>query len=217
MKQPRIGATRICGSTKHLVYLQDQKGFSFLELVLVIIIIGLLLIVAIEKLLILKVEAERTAMETILGNLRSAISLQVADHITKGKVAELAKAHKTNPMVWLSVRPDNYIGVLDEPDPTDIKPYTWYFDKYNNELVYKVGNADYFESKSKDVKRARFKLKLDYTDADNNGRYSPQLDEIHGLTLNSVEPYTWLVEPVNIEDYTSENGTTASRTGNTNK
>jgi len=217
MKQPRIGATRICGSTKHLVYLQDQKGFSFLELVIVIVIVGLLLTVAVDKLLILKVEAERTAMETILGNLRSAINLQVADHITKNKVGELAKAHKTNPMVWLSVRPDNYIGVLDEPDPADIEPYKWYFDKYNNELVYKVGNADYFESKSKQEKWARFKLKLDYTDADNNGKYSPQFDEIHGLTLKHVEPYTWLVEPVNVEDYTSENGNTASSAAKTNE
>jgi len=193
-----------------------QKGFSFLELVLVIIIIGLLLTVAVDKLLILKVEAERTAMETILGNLRSAMNLQVADHITRNKVGELAKIQDSNPMDWLSVRPDGYIGVLDEPDPADVEPYKWYFDSYNKELVYKVGNADYFESKPKSLKLARFKLKLDYTDADSNGGYNPRIDEIHGLTLNSVEPYTWLVEPVNIEDYVSENGNTASKAGKTN-
>jgi len=216
MKLPEKRAITYCSNRENAVAFQSEKGFSFLELIIVIVIIGLLLTVAVDKLLILKVEAERTSMETIIGNLRSAITLQVANHITKGTVSDLAQAQGKNPMDWLSTRPEGYIGVLNEPDPTDIEPYKWYFDSYNKELVYRVGNADYFESKLEGPARARFKLKLDYTDADSNGKYSPKIDEIHGLTLSNVEPYTWRVEPINVEDYLGDEEDTANKAEKTN-
>ena len=183
----------------------QQRGFSLLELVLVVTLIGVLFVIAIDRLLILKVEAERTAMAQILGALRSAMSIQIAKKISSGKVDELPNMARTNPMDWLSEKPDNYIGIKDEPDPADIKGYQWYFDSYNNWLVYRVGNDGYFSNQLKGAPRARFWVNLDYTDNDGNGEFDPDTDEIHGLTLKSVEPYTWLAEPIDIDDYTSRN------------
>ena len=182
-----------------------QHGFSLLELVLVITIIGLLFTVAIDRLLILKVEAERAAMQQIIGSLRSAMSIQVAKKISSGNIDKLAEMAGANPMDWLSEKPDNYIGFKDEPDPADIKGYTWYFDSYNKWLVYRVSNSQYFSSPLKGTARARFKVNFDYTDTNENGDFDPNIDEIHGLTLKSVEPYTWLAEPIDVKDYTSSN------------
>ena len=206
MDLPEIDAITYCSKRNKFANFHIEDGFSLLELIVVITIIALLFVVAIDKLLILKVEAERTAMQTILGNIRSAMAIQVADHITRDDVDSLAKSEGLNPMDWLSSRPDGYIGVLDEPDPADVEPFKWYFDSYNNQLVYRVGNSDYFISELDGPKRARFKLKLDYTDADNNGRYNKKTDKIHGLRLDAVEPYKWLAEPVNIEDYANNAG-----------
>lgn len=182
-----------------------QHGFSFLELILVIIIISVLFSFAIDRFLILKVEAERTAMAQIIGALRSAMGIQVAKKISSGKVSELPGMADSNPMDWLSEKPDNYIGIKDEPDPADILSYQWYFDSYNNWLVYRVGNVKYFSSQVKGATRARFRINLDYTDNNENGEFDQNIDEIHGLTLKSVEPYSWLVEPINIYDYASNN------------
>ncbi|NNG14230.1 MAG: hypothetical protein HKM22_03645, partial [Gammaproteobacteria bacterium] len=44
---------------------------------LIIAIISLLFVLAIDRLLILRVEAERTAMQHVLGNLRSAMSIDM--------------------------------------------------------------------------------------------------------------------------------------------
>jgi len=185
--------------------LSKQHGFSLLELILVITVIGLLFTIAVDRLLVLKVEAERTAMAQIIGALRSAMSIQVAKKISSDKVDQLADMAGSNPMDWLSEKPENYIGIKDEPDPADIKAYQWYFDSYNNWLVYRVGNTNYFSSPLKGAARARLRVNLDYTDSDENGEFDPNIDEIHGLTLKSVEPYTWLVEPIDIDDYTSSN------------
>lgn len=166
-----------------------------------ITLIGILFTVAVDRLLVLKVEAERTTMLQIVGALRSAMSIQVAKKISSGSVDQLPGMAGSNPMDWLSEKPENYIGVKDEPDPADIKGYQWYFDSYNNWLVYRVTNSDYFSSPIKGAPRARFRVNLDYTDTNENKEFDPDIDEIHGLTLQSVEPYRWLAEPIKIDDY----------------
>jgi len=183
----------------------NQRGFSLLELILVITIISILFTMAVDRLLILRVEAERTAMQQIIGALRSAMGIQVAKRISSGEISRLSTMAGTNPMDWLAEKPNNYIGIKDEPDPADIKGYQWYFDSYNNWLVYRVGNAEYFSSPIKGVARARLRVNLDYTDNNENGEFDPEIDEIHGLSLKSVEPYKWLEEPLNVDDYTSNN------------
>ena len=203
MKIPTKNTPSYCIDKRIWLESRKQNGFSFLELVLVIAIIGLLFTVAVDKLLILKVEAERTAMAQILGSLRSAMSIQVASHISKDTMDELVKSTDSNPMDWLAEKPENYIGVLDEPDPADIKIRTWYFDSYNKHLVYRVSSGTYFKSSLKGAKRARFRVNLDYTDVDGDGEFNQVIDEIHGLTLKSIEPYQWLAEPIDINDYIS--------------
>lgn len=181
--------------------MKGQQGFSFLELVLVISIIGLLFTLAADRLLILQVEAERTAMQQVLGTIRSAMNLNVATHIARDNIDELANAEASNPMDWLSQTPDNYIGVRNEADPSDIESGKWYYDKYHELLIYRVTNSEYYESDLKGPARARFRVELSYTDNNDDGQYSANTDEIHGLKLAAVEPYKWLNKPVDIEDY----------------
>ncbi len=178
-----------------------QRGFSLLELILVVTIISVLFVIAVDRLVILKVEAEKTAMQQVLGTLRSAMNIQVAKHIARNNLANLSAAEGQNPMEWLSTKPERYIGIKDEPDPSDIEGYRWYFDSYNRWLVYRVGNSDYFKSSLKGPKRARFQVILDYTDSNNNGIYDTNTEEISGLRLQNLEPYEWLNEPITIDDY----------------
>ena len=78
------------------------SGFSLLELVVVIAIISVLLAVAIVKLWPLQVEAERVAMEHVLGSLRSALGIKVADYFVRNDVAGVRTLTDTNPMDRLS-------------------------------------------------------------------------------------------------------------------
>ena len=181
--------------------MSKQRGFSLLELILVLTIISVLFVIAIDRLLILKVEAEKTSMQQVIGVLRSAMNIQVAKHIARDSLEILSSAEGQNPMEWLSTTPDSYIGIKDEPDPSDIEGYQWYFDSYNRWLVYRVGNGEYFESSLKGARRARFQVVLDYTDSNNNGIFDANIDEINGLRLKSLDPYKWLTEPINIDDY----------------
>ncbi len=179
-----------------------QYGFSYLELILVISVISLLFILAIDRLLILRVDAERTTMLQVLGSLRSGMSIDIATKIAENNIQGIAESRGKNPMIWLSERPENYIGVKNEADPADIEPGNWYFDQYYGYLIYRVSNAEYFKNSKNGPAIARFRVELDYTDIDDDGEYNANIDEIHGLRLAAVEPYKWLNEPVTVEDYT---------------
>jgi general secretion pathway protein G len=168
-----------------------NKGFTLLELVIVIVIISVLLVVAISRLLALMVDAERVTMETVAGTLRSAIGMKVADHIVKSKVPELSAFEGSNPMALLAETPHNYLGELDGADPAQLEDGNWYYDKRDKVLVYLVRHKGFFSGGQANPPRARFAVRLVYSDRNGNGVFSPGVDEIQGLRLGAMEPYSW--------------------------
>ena len=162
------------------------SGFSLLELVVVIAIISVLLAVAIVKLWPLQVEAERVAMEQVLGSLRSALGIKVADYFVRNDVAGVRSLTDTNPMDRLSELPKNYLGALDGANPGSIEGGSWYFDIPGKTLVYQVRNQDYFRGGAGSPARARFTIRVVYEER-GRGR-----NEIAGVTLDALEPYRWI-------------------------
>lgn len=183
MLQPAIMTT--LGVHRH------QRGFSLLELVIVIAIIVLLLVIAVDKLLPLRVDAERTAMENVLGALKSALNIEVAAHIAKGQIPLLAALQDSNPMNRLSEQPKNYAGEFDAPDPIAIEGGQWYFDRHDHSLVYRVSNVESFQTSLPDPPRARFAVRLDYDDMNGNNSFDKGIDAIRGVKLEALEAYTW--------------------------
>ena len=170
---------------------QRNKGFSLLELVIVIVIISVLFVVAISRLLALMVDAERVTMETVAGTLRSAIGMKVADSIVKSKVAQLSAFEGSNPMALLAETPHNYLGEFDGADPAQLEDGNWYYDKRNKVLVYLVRHKGFFSGGQANPPRARFAMRVVYSDTNGNGVFDTGVDEIQGLRLVAVEPYSW--------------------------
>lgn len=168
-----------------------NKGFSLLELVIVIVIISVLMVLAISRLLAVMADAERVTMETVAGTLRSAIGMKIAESIVKSRTAELAVLEGSNPMALLAETPQNYLGELDGADPARLEDGNWYFDRRDKALVYLVRHKAYFRDGQANPPRARFAMKLVYSDRNGNGVFDKGVDEIQGLRLGPMEPYSW--------------------------
>ena len=168
-----------------------DRGFSLLELVIVISIISVLLALALSRLVALQVDAERVAMETVVGVLRSAIGIKVAEHIVKQNVAGLPLLEGSNPMDRLVEVPRNYLGEQDAIDPATLENGNWYFDTRSRTLVYLVRNKGYFTGGLSNPARTRFAIRLVYTDRNGNGKFDSGVDAIEGLRLAALETFSW--------------------------
>jgi len=175
--------------------IHQASGFSLLELVIVIIIISTLLGFAIDKLLKLQVQAERSSMEGMIGILQSAISLTISEHIAKGKIPALKKYLHSNPMQLLADTPVNYLGSF-ESQPEDPEPASWWYEQKSHSLVYFVLNQEHFVTESTDLsekRQAKFKIVAVYDDNNSNGRFD-RGDALKGMRLSPVTKYHWIKE-----------------------
>lgn len=157
----------------------------------VAVIVSILFVLAVSKLLVLRVDAERVSMESVAGNLRSALGIKVAESIARQNLRALVSLEGSNPMDRLAEVPANYLGELNDPDVTTLEDGNWYFDKHSRTLVYLVRNGSFFEGGVSDPPRARFAVRLVYTDRNANGRYDADVDAVEGIRLVALEPYKW--------------------------
>jgi len=167
----------------------SQRGFTLLELAVVVSIISILAVFALNRYYKLLVDVERTSMNHDIGVMRSAVSLQFADHYVRGDMVGLKQLIGSNPMELLAEKPVNYLGEVLHSRQADIEPGNWYFDPAAQTLVYLVKNQLYFETALEGRARARFKIFPVYSEKQQGGVKTTYLS---GLTLQALEPYRWL-------------------------
>lgn len=179
-----------------------QAGFSMLELVVVIIIISILLTIGISKLMKLQVQAERSAVESMVGIMQSAIALTISEHLAKDQLPQIKKYVRSNPMQLLATEPTNYKGSFARR-PANLEPASWWFNTRNRTLYYKVSNIAYFSSNSTEKGVIKFKILAVYVDKNGSGRFD-RGDILKGLRLTPTTSYRWLNEPIDPETYKNE-------------
>ncbi len=94
---------------------KQQSGFTLIELIVVMVIVGLLGAVAVPKFLDLTKKAEAASVKNILGATRSALSIKVASELVNGTDIKTLAYNGSNPINamddLLSDKPEEYIGV----------------------------------------------------------------------------------------------------------
>jgi prepilin-type N-terminal cleavage/methylation domain-containing protein len=173
---------------------QGERGLSLLEVLIVIVIISVLLVVAIDRLLAIRYEAERATVQSVIGALKSALYIEFAGAAARGQLARMDVARGSNPMLRLAEKPDSYAGEYFGADPELFEPGTWYFDTRDRALVYLVRFPQQFVTPLNGAPRLRLAVEPDYDDLDANGRFDPGRDPVRGLKLVPLEPFYWKSE-----------------------
>ncbi len=174
------------------------RGGSVLETMLVLALIATLILVALDRFVTVRVEAERVAMEAVVQALRAT----VLEHVLHGRVTadrgQAINLQGENPMRWLDRPPPNYLGELAGPDPANIPGGQWYFDTHSHLLVYRVDHAAYFDTVLPGTARIRFKLGVENADTSQDGRLVPDTDDAHGLSITALDHYSWRRSPFRV-------------------
>jgi prepilin-type N-terminal cleavage/methylation domain-containing protein len=169
-----------------------SKGFTLIELVVVITIIVVLMGAFLNRALFYQEQAEKTAMEQVAGAIQSALTMQYGQILTRGKSSDVAALAKDNPMNWLQKKPLNYSGEFYDPSPFSVPSGSWMFDLRSRDLIYVVHIANYFKPGRDGKKWIRFHVAVNHE----NSRLpslqnAPREFELTGLLFEPVEPYSW--------------------------
>lgn len=186
----RAMRTRISASPSATSCRYDrQRGFTLIELIVVIVIIVTLSTVFLNRMWFYQEQAERTAMAEVAGAIQSALVMQYGSLMVHGKEADVAMLAAKNPMSWLSKRPQNYAGEFYDPTPLSVTPGNWIFDLKTHELIYLLNRADYFVPGKDGNKWIRYRVNLMYDPIP--GSHSKDAKLLVGTLFEPVEPYRW--------------------------
>jgi prepilin-type N-terminal cleavage/methylation domain-containing protein len=170
---------------------RHARGFSLLELVVVVCAIAILAGFALDRLLPLVGRAQRSAFVQVRSDLTSALLLEAADRITRGEAATLPELAAANPMTLLLEPPANYVGSLVWPDEARIPRASWYYDERLGRLGYRVGRYTRFAAGTGPAELIQLEVEFVYQDRDGDGMFDAAGDRFDGLRLKPVHAFDW--------------------------
>ena len=163
---------------------RGSRGFTLIELVVVIVIASVLGAVALDKLLFYTERAEKAAMDATLASIKMGLQIRLAEMIIANRQMAATELEHENPMHWLAEPPGSYLGEYRAPP----KPGNWYFATTARQLVYVPNNTSYFLTNQGEAKELRFQVKLKYDELEFAGS---KVRSLTGITLLPIKPYRW--------------------------
>ena len=137
---------------------QKQRGASLLEFALVVVIVGILTTVLLQRIWHYQGEANEAAMRMTVANVRSALEIKVAHGKLPSGTMDLTMLAEQNPFDWLKDKPANYVGEYFSPSDADIGEGNWAFDRSDKSVIYLLNISSGFLDAP--TKRLKFKVKL---------------------------------------------------------
>lgn len=137
------------------------RGFTLFELAVSITIITVLVGVLLQRMQLVQQQAEIVKVEQTIGILRSALALKTARMQAGQERDNIAGMANMNPMLLLQSPPQNYLGELFAPEPKDLNPGNWYFDKKEKMLVYLLNDRKSFPTGT--ANSLKYKVKFFYS------------------------------------------------------
>jgi len=167
-----------------------QRGFSLIELIIVVFIISTLFAVFTNRVWYYQEMAEKTSMEENVGAIQSALTMQQGKNYVRGNSEDLGKLTTENPMNWLQKRPQNYVGEFYAATPKSVAPGSWVFDLKSRELIYVLDRSDHFVPGKDGGKWIRFHVTAQYEQIKSGGTEG-QGKELVGLDFEPSEHVDW--------------------------
>jgi prepilin-type N-terminal cleavage/methylation domain-containing protein len=166
------------------------RGFTLLELVVVICIVAVLSARLLASLVYYQEQAEKVAMESTLGAMQTGLAMQVSALLLRGTPEDINGLAEQNPMEWLAERPGTYIGsFLHEPPPA-AGTGIWFFDSATRTLVYRPQRRRHLVPGPDGSYDLRFRADARFA-PEPAGSRSGAIPALQRLRIGAVREYRW--------------------------
>jgi prepilin-type N-terminal cleavage/methylation domain-containing protein len=190
-KKTRLDALPILHPQSSIHNPCPSKGFTLVELLVVISIVGILASMLFSRVMFYQEMAEKAAMQQVEGALKSALVLQYGHRMALGMGPGVNEISTENPLDWLAQKPANYAGERKVIKFAEIEPGNWAFELSTHELIYVPNHAEYFVPAKDGAQWIRFRTRFSYENIP--GSRGKGLQVLTGVTFAPVEPYQWLI------------------------
>lgn len=161
-------------------------GFTLLELLVALAVIGVCASVLLERLLYYEEAAEKASMEYVVNVLKVGLQARIGHLMAQSQVVDFIAVAHENPVTWVDVPIPGYRGeVVATPDP-QMPGGSWYYDRTARELVYVAGLSRYLEHDAQRRPRVHFRVKVVRPED-----AAARDDMVLGLQLVPAGQYRW--------------------------
>jgi prepilin-type N-terminal cleavage/methylation domain-containing protein len=167
-----------------------RRGFTLIELVVVICVVALLFAVALDRLTRFQELGERAALEQNLAAINVALTMKFAALVAAGRGHAIEKELSENPVDLLARPPENYLGALFTPPAELLPARSWYYDRASAELVYVPGRTRYLSEPPDAASGLRFHVVL----SDPSPRAAQGVVELRQAFIRPRRPYRWSID-----------------------
>ena len=160
------------------------RGFTLIELVLVIIVVSVVAVAGIERLIYYQERVEKAAMDATLAAIKMGLQIRLAELIVTNRQNLAAQLERENPLHWLDEPPVNSDG---DSRTLDLHG-NWYFAADVHQLVYMPKNSGFLDMGPQSDGKLRFQVRLQYDVIEGGGMQSKVPV---GIRIVAVRPYRW--------------------------
>ncbi|MCX7171658.1 MAG: hypothetical protein NTY41_15615 [Proteobacteria bacterium] len=116
--------------------IRRQVGLNKFEFSIVLVVLGPVWLLALDRFNELQEIAEKTAVEVTIVNIRSGLRWEMSERIMTGREASIVELVGSNPVRWLEKPPEGYLGEFSAAPPR-FPSGSWYFDGLRKVLFYR--------------------------------------------------------------------------------
>jgi general secretion pathway protein G len=181
--------------------MRPPRGFTLLELVVVVCIVAIVAAKLFDWLLYYQEQAEKAVMESTVAAMQSGLTLRASALFLRGTPADINALDGGNPMDWLAERPASYVGAYLREPPSDVGTGIWFFDTATGTLVYRPHRRRYLQPGPDGSYDLRFRAEAAYGMERIGAVSGAQAPGLRHLRVTPVRAYSWFreaVPPVNI-------------------
>lgn len=168
---------------------KNAKGFTLIELIVVVSIVAISATVALDKLFWYQGQAEKASMDSTANMIKSGLWMSGASLMMANRGNEIPKLAEQNPINLLEQKPDNYLGELNGSKTEEMKAGNWFYDTSKKQVVYIVSQRRNFTPTITDDYTVRYGVKIIQSEIEiTPGKKIPY---IAGVTLVPLSKYNW--------------------------